>query len=115
MPTFLIIKSKSVIETIRGANPSALTAAVRKVSKDAGAGATGSAVFTSKGRTLGSADQPSQTVGEGVFAVLQRLTTGNGGFANLVIRFVALYLTSLFAFDAFKAAEESPYNVRSRR
>lgn len=115
MPTFLIIKSKSVIETIRGANPSALTAAVRKASKDAGAGSTGSAAFTSKGRTLGSESQPSQTVGEGAFATLQRLTTGNGGFADMAIRFVALYLVSLFAFDSFKAAEESPYNIRSRR
>ena len=115
MPTFLVIKSKSVIETIRCANPSELTAAVRKASNDAGTGGTGSAAFASKGRTLGSANQPSQTVGEGPFAGLLRLLTGNGGFADMAVRFVALYLVSLFAFDGFKAAEESPYNVRSRR
>lgn len=115
MPTFLVIKSKSVIETIRGANPSALTAAVRKASNDTGAGGASSAAFSSKGRTLGSANQPSQTVGDGAFAGLQRLMTGNGGFVDLTIRFVALYLVSLFAFDSFKAAEASPYNVRSRR
>ena len=106
MPTFLVFKSKSVIETIRGANPSALTAAVRKASNDTGAGAAASALFSSK---------PSQTVGEGAFARLQSLMTGNGGFADMAIRFVALYLVSLFAFDSFKAAEESPYNVRARR
>ncbi|KAF2621978.1 thioredoxin-domain-containing protein [Macroventuria anomochaeta] len=115
MPTFLVIKSKSVIETIRGANPSALTAAVRKAANDTGAGGAGSAAFASKGRTLGSSSQPSQTVGEGAFAGLQRLMTGNGGFADMAIRFLALYLVSLFAFDSFKAAQESPYNVRSRR
>lgn len=115
MPTFLVFKSKSVIETIRGANPSALTAAVRKASNDTGAGAAASALFSSKGRTLGSSTQPSQTVGEGAFARLQSLMTGNGGFADMAIRFVALYLVSLFAFDSFKAAEESPYNVRARR
>ncbi|KAL1592197.1 hypothetical protein SLS59_009853 [Nothophoma quercina] len=92
MPTFLVIKSKSVIETIRGANPSALTAAVRKASNDTGAGGAGSAAFASKGRTLGSANQPVRTVGEGPLAGLQRLMTGNGGFTDMAIRFVALYL-----------------------
>ena len=115
MPTFLVIKSKSVIETIRGANPSALTAAVRKAAADTGPGGATSTYFASKGRTLGSANQPSQPVGDGAFAGLQRLMTGNGGLADMAVRFVALYFVSLFAFDSFKAAEESPYNIRSRR
>jgi thioredoxin 1 len=115
MPTFLVIKSKSVIETIRGANPSALTAAVRKAASDTGAGGASSTHFASKGRTLGSASQPGQPVGEGAFAGLQRLMTGNGGLADMAVRFVALYFVSLFAFDSFKAAEESPYNIRARR
>jgi thioredoxin 1 len=54
-------------------------------------------------------------VGEGAFAGLQRLMTGNGGLADMAVRFVALYFVSLFAFDSFKAAEESPYNIRARR
>jgi thioredoxin 1 len=58
MPTFLVIKSKSVIETIRGANPSALTAAVRKAASDTGAGGASSTHFASKGRTLGSLASP---------------------------------------------------------
>jgi thioredoxin 1 len=33
----------------------------------------------------------------------------------LVVRFAALYFVSLFAFDSYKAAEESPFNVRARR
>lgn len=113
MPTFLVLKSGSVVETIRGANPSALTAAVRKASNDTGAGS--SAVFSSKGYTLGSTTQPSRSVNEPAFAGLQRMMTGNGGLGDILIRFFALYLTSLFTFDSYRAAEESPFNVRARR
>ncbi|CAO2650027.1 Nn.00g013190.m01.CDS01 [Neocucurbitaria sp. VM-36] len=113
MPTFLVIKSSSVVETIRGANPSALTAAVRKAANDSGGSAP--AVFQTKGRTLGSSSEPSRPVNESPFAGLQRLIVGNGGFSDVAIRFVALYLISLFAFDAFKAAEDSAFNVKARR
>jgi thioredoxin 1 len=114
MPTFLVIKSSSVVETIRGANPSALTAAVRKAASDSSSAAPGAA-FQSKGRTLGSSDQPSVAVGESPLAGVQRLIIGNGGLSDIIVRFVALYFVSLFAFDAFKAAEDSPFNVRARR
>lgn len=114
MPTFLVIKSSSVVETIRGANPSALTAAVRKAANDSSGSAPGAA-FQTKGRTLGSASEPSQAVNESPFGGLQRLLVGNGGLSDLIVRFVALYVISLFAFDAYKAAEDSAFNVRSRR
>lgn len=113
MPTFLVIKSSSVVDTIRGANPSALTAAVRKAANDSGGAAP--AVFQTKGRTLGSASEPSRPVNESPFAGIQRLVLGNGGFSDVAVRFVALYLISLFAFDAFKAAEDSAFNVKTRR
>ena len=112
MPTFLVIKSGSVVETIRGANPSALTAAVRKAVNDAGA--SPGASFQSKGYTLGSSTQPSRPVNAG-FAGINRALSGNGGFVDVVIRFVALYIVSLFAFDGYHAAEDSPYSIRSRR
>ncbi|KAI4956795.1 hypothetical protein J4E86_005266 [Alternaria arbusti] len=115
MPTFLVIKSTSVVETIRGANPAALTAAVRKAANDTSGPGAASAVFSTKGRTLGSASEPSRPVGESPFAGLQRMLTGNGGLSDVVVRFAALYFVSLFAFDSFKAAEESPFNVRARR
>ena len=115
MPTFLIIKSSSVVETIRGANPAALTAAVRKAASDTSGPGAASAVFQTKGRTLGSASEPSRPVGESPFANLQRMLLGNGGLSDLVVRFAALYFVSLFAFDSYKAAEESPFNVRARR
>ena len=113
MPTFLVIKSGSVVDTIRGANPAALTAAVRKAANDAGA--KSSAVFQSKGYTLGSASQPSQPVNESPFAGLQRMMSGNGGLGDVLVRFVALYFISLLSFNGYQAAEESPFNVRARR
>jgi hypothetical protein len=114
MPTFLIIKSSSVVDTIRGANPSALTAAVRKAANDTSGPGASSAAFQSKGRTLGSASEPSRPVSEGAFGGLQRLIVGNGGFSDIVVRFVALYVISLFAFNGYKAAEESAFNVKAR-
>lgn len=113
MPTFLVIKSGSVVETIRGANPSALTAAVRKATNDAGT--SPGASFQSKGYTLGSSSQPSRPVNAGAFAGINRALSGNGGLADVIIRFVALYIVSLFSFDGYHAAEDSPYNIRSRR
>jgi hypothetical protein len=113
MPTFLILKSGSVVDTIQGANPSALQAAVRKASSDAGFKT--SAVFQSKGYTLGSSTQPPRPVNPGAFAGLQNMLSGNGGLVDSVVRFFALYFTSLLSFDAYRAAEESPFNVRARR
>ncbi|KAF2871418.1 thioredoxin-like protein [Massariosphaeria phaeospora] len=116
MPTFLVLKSGSVVDTIRGANPSALTAAVRKAVNDASSGpAKSSAAFTSKGYTLGSSTQPSQGVNDSALAGFGRMLSGNGGLGDVVMRFVALYLISLFTFDAYRSAEESPFNVRARR
>ena len=113
MPTFLVIKSGSVVDTIRGANPSALTAAVRKAANDAGAGS--GAAFQSKGYTLGSSNQPSRPVNESSFAGLQRMLSGNGGLGDAIVRFVALYFITLLSFDGYRAAEESPFSVRARR
>ena len=113
MPTFLVLKSGSVVDTIRGANPAGLTAAVRKAANDSGA--KGSAVFQSKGYTLGSATQPPRPVNVSAVDGLRNMLSGNGGLMDKVVRFFALYFISLFTFDAYKAAEDSPFNVRARR
>jgi thioredoxin 1 len=116
MPTFLVLKSSSVVETIRGANPSALTAAVRKAANDSsGSAGARSAAFQSRGHTLGSASQPSRSVGDGALAGLQRLLTGDGGLSDVVVRFCGLYFVSFFALDGFKAAEASAFSVRAGR
>lgn len=118
MPTFLVLKSGSVVETIRGANPSALTAAVRKAVQDSTNGpAARGANFQSKGYTLGSTSTPSRPVGggNGLAAGLQGMMSGNGGLGDVIVRFFALYFVSLLSFDSYKAAEESPFAVRGRR
>ncbi|PVI04963.1 thioredoxin-domain-containing protein [Periconia macrospinosa] len=116
MPTFLVIKGTSVVETLKGANPSALTAAVRKAVADSANGpAARGTHFQSKGYTLGSSTQPSRPVGQGAFAGLQNMMSGNGGFGDKVVRFFALYFVSLFSFDSYRSAEQSPFAVRSRR
>ncbi|ORX96590.1 thioredoxin-like protein [Clohesyomyces aquaticus] len=116
MPTFLVLKSSVVTETIRGANPSALTAAVNKAAADAARGPAKPGVsFQSKGYTLGSSTTPSRPVGESPLAGLSRMMTGNGGLGDLVMRFLGLYFTSLFTFDSWSAAEQSPFNVRAGR
>jgi hypothetical protein len=114
MPTFLIFKSGSVVDTIRGANPPALTAAVRKAAVDAGKGKPqAAAAFQSKGYTLGGGGVSSRPVAQSWGQTLGGF--GGQGYVDILVRFVALYLTSLMSFDGYKAAEDSPFNVRNRR
>jgi thioredoxin 1 len=114
MPTFLIFKKGAVSETIRGANPSALRTAVSRASSDSGKAAA-SAVFTSKGYTLGTASAPGRTVGGGEGSFLGGLGQGGTGLADSMVRFMGLYLTTLFSFDAYAAAEASPFKVGAAR
>ncbi|KAI9702226.1 MAG: hypothetical protein M1820_006309 [Bogoriella megaspora] len=130
MPTFLILKNGSVKNTIRGANPSALRAAVSSAAADAkNAAPKSSQVFQSKGHTLGSSSSsnsrmvtPSATQGlsDGYNAFLRTLRTGasggvsSGGWVETLTRALGLYLTSLFALDAGKAAEASPFSVKNK-
>lgn len=107
MPTFLVFKNGKVSDTIRGANPSALRTAVSNASRDAANGpAKSSASFSSKGYTLGGGSTPSRPAGNG--AAL------GAGFGDQVVRFFGLYLTTLFSFDSYSAAEASPFAVRNR-
>ncbi|OCL04656.1 thioredoxin-domain-containing protein [Glonium stellatum] len=117
MPTFLIFKNGSVIDTIRGANPSGLRSAVLKASSDATKGpAKSSAAFGSKGHVLGSAEGPATSARNSGAAWSQSFGGfGGSGLTDTVVRFVALYVTSLLSFDGYHAAEESPFNVRNRR
>ncbi|KAI1152135.1 thioredoxin-like protein [Nemania diffusa] len=118
MPTFLIFKSGSVIETIRGANPPSLTAAVEKAVKLAGTAAPG-ASFAKPGRTLGAGGS-----GSGRSAVPARRSASGGGswtsfspfnFINSLLAFFGLYFVSLLSFDPYKAAERSDFNLNKPR
>jgi thioredoxin 1 len=113
MPTFLVFTKGSVTETIRGANPSALRTAVSRAASASGKAST--ATFQSKGYTLGSANTPSRPVGGSGSSFLGSLGTGGaGGLADDIVRFFGLYLTTLFSFDGYAAAEASPFKVARR-
>jgi hypothetical protein len=99
MPTFLIFKSGSVIETIQGADPRKLTSAIENAVKLAGASPPS---YSTPGRTLGGTAPRGQS--------LQRPFNFKG-FFDAVIAFIGLYLYTLFSFDAYAAAENSPFNI----
>ncbi|KAF2753144.1 thioredoxin-domain-containing protein [Pseudovirgaria hyperparasitica] len=125
MPTFLILKRSSVIETIRGANPSALRNAVMSASSDSAKGpAQSSTSFQSKGHTLGGAGagtSRSQTGSSGwsfgarmpgTGGAGRTLGGGGNGYIDVVVRFFGLYFTSLLSLDSYTAASESPFRAR---
>ncbi|KAI1172866.1 mitochondrial small ribosomal subunit Rsm22-domain-containing protein [Nemania sp. FL0916] len=120
MPTFLVFKSGSVIETIRGANPPALTAAVEKAVKLAGTSAPG-ASFAIPGRTLGGSTSGGNGApargGRGTYALGPRPWASFGSFniLNSLLTFFGLYFVSLFSFDPYKAAERSSFNLNNPR
>ncbi|KAL1650077.1 hypothetical protein SLS58_001455 [Diplodia intermedia] len=113
MPTFLVLKNGSVTETIRGANPAALRAAVTKAAADAAkGGARASAAFQSKGHVLGAGGSGGASSSTGDWA--WNLTQRRGGLFDTVVRFLALYIITLFSFDAFASARESQFNVNKK-
>jgi len=99
MPTFLIFRSGSVIETIKGADPRKLTSAIENAVKFAGAAKP---VYSSVGRTLGGTPARGQSLSRPLDVK---------GFVDAIIAFLGLYLYSLFSFDPYTAAETSPFNV----
>ncbi|KAF9875131.1 thioredoxin-like protein [Colletotrichum karsti] len=103
MPTFIIFHGGQAVETIKGANPPALTQAIQNALKlPDKAGRTG-ASFSTPGRTLGG-DKSAR-------AGLQRPVQWQlSGIFSSLITFIGLYLVSLFAIDPHKAAEMSQFN-----
>ena len=85
MPTFKIFHNGTCIETIKGANPPALTAAIKNAVK-LGGPATGD-VFKTPGRTLG---------GDSRSAPLSKQWNVKGIF-DALITFFGLYFVSLFS------------------
>ncbi|KAM5363699.1 hypothetical protein ACJZ2D_011897 [Fusarium nematophilum] len=102
MPTFKIFHGGNCIETVKGANPPALTAAVNNALKLADAGGKPGNVFKTPGRTLGS-DAPTRGA--------RSLSFNLKGLLNALMVMVGLYLVSLFSFDPYKAAESSMFNI----
>ncbi|KAI9776539.1 MAG: hypothetical protein M1839_009520 [Geoglossum umbratile] len=113
MPTFLIFKESREVKRIRGADARALKEAIDTVI--AGAGSAGSgASFGTKGHTLGPAPTAPKYVSGGRIVGDVPLTAQLNGFMNTAMRFVGLYVVSLFSLDAYAAAEASSYNVNNR-
>jgi len=113
MPTFLILKNSTVADTIRGANPPALRAAVAKAAADAvKAPAKTSASFASGGRTLGGSSDTTSGPKQAQTSIWS-LPGLPYGWTETVTRFVGLYFTSLLSLDGYKAAEASRFNIRN--
>lgn len=122
MPTFKIFHGGNCIETIKGANPPALTEAVSKALKLGDAAGKPGNVFKTPGRTLGGeAPRP------GAAGIARSLDIN--GMLNALISLVGLYFVSLLSaccsiglpreydiltrlqFDSYKAAESSRFNI----
>ena len=129
MPTFLVLKGSSVVETVRGANLTALRTAILSAAASAVKGPTkSSASFSGKGQTLGSDSTSTAggTSGGGSrtvqapavdFAALLASPAAfsqGRGLPNTVVRFLGLYVCTLFSLEPLKTAEESPFAVGSR-
>lgn len=91
MPTFLILRNGSVIETIQGANPPALTSAVEKAVKLAGPVAGQS--FGPGGHRLGGSGVGTSRAN----TLSQPLRWDINNLINLIISFFGLYIVSLFS------------------
>ncbi|KAK3355302.1 thioredoxin-like protein [Neurospora tetraspora] len=110
MPTFLILHNGSVIDTIQGANPPSLTAAVDKAVKLAGGAAGGGAVFKTAGHRLGGSGAAGSRPGT---SVARPWKWDLNSLIKTIIAFIGLYITSLFSLDPYKAAENSPFNKKN--
>lgn len=121
MPTFLILRGTSTIETVRGANPTALRQAVLSAAASAAKGpAKSSASFSGKGQALGGAGSsaPGRTVQGpaidfGALAASPAAFSQGRGLPSTVVRFLGLYVTSLISLEPCQAAAESPFAVRT--
>ncbi len=125
MPTFVILHNGSVIETIKGANPPALTAAVEKAVKLATASGGEGIAFSTPGRTLGDSTAGSGNSGSG--AGLGRRPAGSpiqgsawdlNRLINRLVAFFGLYFTSLFSVRSLSLSlslhnTSSPSNTTS--
>ncbi|OLN96478.1 Thioredoxin [Colletotrichum chlorophyti] len=103
MPTFIVFHRGQAVETIKGANPPALTQAIQNALKLADKGGASGASFNTPGRTLGGDKPPRASLQRPVQWQLSNIFSG-------IISFIGLYIVSLFAIDPHKAAEMSQFN-----
>lgn len=99
MPTFMIFRSGSVIETIQGANVAKLTSAIEAAVRSAGVAKQS---YATAGRKLG---------GEPIQGHSLARKYDMKGWLDTLWRFFGLYLWTLFSLDAYQAGENSSFNV----
>jgi thioredoxin 1 len=88
MPTFMIFRGGKPINTIKGADPRALTSAVEAAVKSAPASKP---LYSTPGRTLGGPGiKPAQSLNRPASASLQE-------FFSAIIAFFGLYFVTLFS------------------
>lgn len=107
MPTFLVFTNGRETARIRGADAGGLTSAVTAAAKSA-------KPAVGQGVKLGGAPSTPKPVfvRNGTLAATAPLGNRIGGLVDTIIRFVVLYVVSLFSIDGIKAAEESRFSVR---
>lgn len=108
MPTFIILVNNKEVARIQGADSRALTNAVEKHCT----GVSKSAYASTGGQKLGSAPVGGYVKDGTMGRKPARIAAGN--WVDTLIRFMALYLVSLFAIDARGAAEKSSYRTGDR-
>ncbi|KAB5547266.1 thioredoxin-like protein [Coniochaeta sp. 2T2.1] len=102
MPTFLVLHKGTVVETVQGANPPALSAAVEKGVKLAGAAA--GPAFGSGGHRLGGAGVAPRTGGR---SLGRPARWDLGKFLEAIYTFFGLYFISLFSVCTTPAGIEA--------
>ena len=94
MPTFMVFSDGKVINTIRGADPRALTTAVETAVKSAPAVKQ---IYSTPGRTLGGPSiKPAQSLNRPASATLQN-------WFSAIIAFFGLYFITLFSVSRLEA------------
>jgi len=102
MPTFLVFRSGSVINTLKGASPPALTSAVENAVK---LGPAAKPAYSTPGRTLGgSTPERGQALNRPIGGLIQ-------SWFDAIVAFFGLYFMSLFSIDPYRSAESSPFNI----
>ncbi|KAK7413341.1 hypothetical protein QQX98_007784 [Neonectria punicea] len=101
MPTFKIFHGGNCIETIKGANPAALTQAITNAVKLGGAGKASGNVFQTPGRKLGGEALGGKAPPGAARAPAASISWRFGWLLNALIAF----------FDPYKAAEKSVFNT----
>jgi len=105
MPTFLVLTNGRETARVLGADAAGLTTAVTSAVRTAKPSVTGGGV------KLGGAAKPV-FVRNGSLADTAPLGHRVARWADAVVRFVVLYVVSLFSIDALRAAEGSRFSVR---